>query len=353
MFLHIADFEDRMMSVLERHAQESKERTIVISSASTQATSSLIESADLLADVETKVGSSPPNITFDPFDWGTQTEGQGTAGAVDHLFVQLKKFGVPLDSDTEQAMNYEGGYELLNVSSEHDLLNIETEKFKISGGSDAVIVPSGMRLFKFQQICCVFEFKTKIPTANCTTFPNQLIVEAVAAQMKSKQPVLAIETDLHSSHAFGVFFQMGEEDKVSVKSVRYESLAAMAHGVSQFLATHCEPRVVGLSKRRSDNAHSGGGGASGGGSSGDDADGGDDGDGRDGSEGGDSKTSKQIMVKNMNKRAHGNLSLAQEHFNDHIDDTEPLSEERATMVDHLFQSYGYTIPSYHLAVKTI
>mmetsp|Transcript_17026 Transcript_17026/g.20046 ORF Transcript_17026/g.20046 Transcript_17026/m.20046 type:complete len:345 (-) Transcript_17026:42-1076(-) len=340
-----------MLAVLQRHASDNKEKTIVISRVSTQATTSLINSAGLLADVETNVQFSPPNIPFNPFDWGTQTEGQGTEGAVDHLLNQLKNFDIALFSAMEsQARNHQtGGYELLNVSSEHELLNIETENFKISGGSDAVIVPSGMRLFKHQQICCVFELKTHIPNLNAT-FPNQLIVEAVAAQMKSKQPVLAIETDLHSSHAFGVFFEMGQEDKVSVRSVRYESLAAMAYGVSQFLATHCEPRVVGVSKRR---FNSGGDGATGGGgSSRDNEDGGNDDDGIDGSEGGDSHRTDEIMVTHMNKRARGNLSLTQEHFNDHIDDTEPLSDERATMVDHLFQSYGYTIPSYsQIAVK--
>jgi hypothetical protein len=330
---------------------KTRTRTIVISTASAPTTTSLINSAQLLAYAEATVDFSPP-IIFDPFDWGIQDERQGTPRAVGHLLVQLKKFGVPLHSETEsQAKNYQTvGYDLLDVSNEHGLLDIETENFKISGGSDAVIVPSRMRFFKHQQICCVFEFKTEIPIATAA-FPNQLILEAVAAQMKSKQPILAVETDLHSTHAFGVFFQMGEGNIISLNSVRYASLAAMAHHVSQFLTTYCEPRVVGgLSKRtRSDNAGSGGGGASEGGGSGGDED---VCDGDNGGNGGDSKRSTQLMVKIMNERARGNLSLAQEHFNDHIDDTEPLSEERAVMVDHLFQSYGYTIPSYQFAQKT-
>jgi hypothetical protein len=197
----------------------------------------------------------------------------------------------------------------------------------------------------------MFEFKTQIPT---TRVIDEVIFEAVAAQLKSKQPILAIETDLHSTHAFGVFFQMGNGGKVSLNSVRYGSLAAMAHGVSQFLATHCEPKVVEVlsKRRRSDNAGSGGGGASEGGGSGGDEDGGDGDIEGNGDNGGDSKRSTQLMVNIMNERARGNLSLAHEHFNDHIEDTEPLSEERATMVDHLFQSYGYAIPSYQFALKT-
>jgi hypothetical protein len=68
---------------------------------------------------------------------------------------------------------------------------------------------------------------------------------------------------------------------------------------------------------------------------------------------GDSKRSTQFIVKLMNEQAHGDLSLAQEHFNDNIEDTEPLSEEKATMVDRLLQSYGYTLPSYQFAPKAL
>jgi hypothetical protein len=69
---------------------------------------------------------------------------------------------------------------------------------------------------------------------------------------------------------------------------------------------------------------------------------------------GDSKRSTQFMVKLMNEQAHhGDLSLAQEHFNDHIEDTEPLSAEKATTVDRLLQSYGYTLPSYQFAPKAL
>ena len=352
----IPDMEDIVMRALERHENENKEKTVVISNATTAGTKRLSSVINLSTSIKTNIRVSPPGISFDAFSWGTNTEGQGTTRAVNHLFVQLKKFNIPLFSASEsEAVDYKtGGYDLLNVSSENTLLSIETDKFKISGGTDAVIVPSGMRDDKEQQLCCVFEFKTKIPGATANV-PSQLVVEAISAQMNSKQPVLSILTDLCSNHAFGVFFQMDATDmKVTKIPILFQSLAAMAHYVSQFLATNCEPRVVGLNNRSGGNADSGGGGASGGGSSGgDDEDSGDEGgDRRDGSGGGDSKRARVMMVENMNQQGRGDISLAHEHFNDHIDDTEPLSEERATMVNHLFQSYGYTIPSYQFGIKS-
>lgn len=208
--------------------------------------------------------------------------------------------------------------------------------FKISGGTDAVIVPSGMRENKEQQLCCVIEFKRTIP-GNQEECPPQLVAEALSAQMVSYQNVLSIYTDLCSTHAFGVQFRMDDDGIVKVPII-YTSLDAMAHHIAQFLEKFCQPIPVRATNNRSghDNADASGGDKT-------DHDNDEEGDGDNAGSGPDFKKPR-LLVNTLMKRADGDISLAHEHFNDHFGDTEPLTEERVIMVKHLFQSYGFALP---------
>lgn len=256
-----------------------------------------------------------------------------------HLLQQLKTFCVPVLGVDEEKKDKAGNYyELVDVCNEHSLLEVSTDKIHISGGTDAVIVPCGMTVNKQEQLCCIFEFKTNLSSANA--FPHQVEVEAIAAQMLSKQPVLTISTDLRSSHAFGMIFDKHEGD-TSVKKtpLLFDSLSAMAEYVKTFLESNCVPWAV--MKRK----HSAGG------DSGDSetrrgVGGGDGGGDRDGGGGGGGKSSKLLMLDSMNEHVMGTLTLAHEHFYDHIDDTEVLSSDRKTMINDFMQSYGFTVPSY-------
>mmetsp|Transcript_35595 Transcript_35595/g.45897 ORF Transcript_35595/g.45897 Transcript_35595/m.45897 type:complete len:336 (+) Transcript_35595:219-1226(+) len=329
--------------VLEDHDRHRNE-PIVISHASSKTRGHLERhlrlSANQCVDVrEVKEGSS-----FVPFEWKDYSEHEGIVKAVEHLSVQLKKFEVPLTS----ANDSEGKYDLLNVSNDHSLLNIETDSIKISGGTDAIIVPSRMLLNKQQQICSIFELKTHLPDKIENNIPSQLVVEAIAAQMNSRQPVLSIYTDLSSDHAFGVVFDKSNNAYFETPLL-FHSLSAMASYVSIFLAKYCEPKAV-IGHSRGDFGDHGRNEKD---YNDDDDDGGDDDDDAGSGGGGRAKKAKLSVANMLNEKSRGDVSLAHEHFNDFIDETEPLSEERATLVNHLLQSYGYLAPSYHETSRSI
>lgn len=340
----VADLENTLLRTLEKYDSQKKEKTIVISHASTREIQHLGDIINLKFAPTSHLFEDTSDNTFETFTWG-QNECEGTNHAVAHLLEQLKKFGLDelLFGEEETWNAIRRGYHLLNVSNEHNFLDYENDKIKIHGSTDAAIVCYGMQLGKVQQLCSIFEFKTTIPPST-TDIPNQLIVEAISAQINSNQLVLSIETDLVSNHAFGVEFRVDGKN-ITLVPIKFHSLVAMAQHVAKFLNENCEPNGVQSNKRNHSTSESG--------DSNDDDNsdetGGGRGDGASGG-GGGKKRAKSMMVEAFHSTIRGDITLAHEHFNDHIGDTEPLSKERATMVKHLFESYGYTIPSYQFGV---
>jgi hypothetical protein len=170
---------------------DSKEKTIVISEASTQRVTSLYDRIGFVnvkgQAIEAGAGSFPV------FEWQNMSEPDGTPAARDHLKRWLVDHVVEFDAD----------FQIVDVHRSRSVLNFEDKNIgKISGGTDIVIAPKNTAMSSLhKELCVVIELKTseQIRVHKITHFAASAQVEFVAANCLSYQPgILEILTDLNS-----------------------------------------------------------------------------------------------------------------------------------------------------------
>jgi hypothetical protein len=173
----------------------------------------------------------PLTIQFTPFNWNGRKEDNAQAmdDALNHLTAQLTNFATPIE------VQFGGeGYKVIDVHGSRSILNVHDARFKLSGGTDIVIVPyttatDGAAI----QICVLFELKTDL-TIN-SKYRFQAMTELIAARYNSNQPnVLAVLTDLHSGASV---YELAYNGNAQYTIVVWDNLtlAQMASKVVNFL----------------------------------------------------------------------------------------------------------------------
>jgi hypothetical protein len=134
------------------------------------------------------------SVTFGRFDWRERREDDKTA--MTDLLIHLRnQFAASIGEGC--------GFQLLDVHSITNFLNLDDEKFaKISGGTDFIILPQNVASESYaSEICVVFEAKTtaRLSREGIESNTPQLIIELLAARYHSDQPrILAVLSDFNS-----------------------------------------------------------------------------------------------------------------------------------------------------------
>jgi hypothetical protein len=294
------DIKLQMREVLEEHDRLKEERTIVMSSASATDVHNLLLRLNLSV-METM--TRPPPSTgciFDPFVW-TGDEKPGTSAAHEHLYNQLKNFGVPFDVDN---------FKLVDVHTDNNILTVEDEKLgKISGGTDLALLPYRVSDSMLASgFCVLFELKTtKVFTEMKTRkqIVGQALLELICGRIQSEQPsILVILTDLCTSTLVYTIAQREECEDFYIQEYQL-SLEQMAEFVVEFLQTpsNARKRVANLSLND-----------------------------------GKAETASGRLFK---KRYTAPLSsLAWEHYLEEAETSEPWTKDRSTAIANLLMSCG-------------
>lgn len=235
----------------------------------------------------------PSERVFTPFNW-TTNEDSGTASAMRHLRDQLS---------TNFDMNLENSnFELVDIHSIHDFLNVQDEKIgKVSGGTDLIIVPSDIATISYQAgLCVLFELKTATAyPAKKNKYKAQSLLELVCARYLSNQPcVIVVLTDLFSE---AIVYSINLVDG-GYQFFEYTlSLSQMADFVVEFIASQCRRSAISLS---------------------------------------DSREEDLAAISFKRKYQTMITSLAWERYVDEVGDTQPWSADRRQLIADVMMSCG-------------
>jgi len=222
--------------------ERSKEESTVAISAVSVATYSAFAQKLQLAAVSKGPLRPPSEKVFVPFVWTTD-ENSGTDAAMRHLRDQLS---ANFDFNLENS-----NFDLVDIHSRHDFLNVQDEKIgKVSGGTDLIIVPSDIADISYQAgLCVLFELKTATAyPEKKNKFKVQSLLELVCARYLSNQPaVIVVLTDLFSE---AIVYSINLVDGGYHFFEYTLSLAQMAEFVVEFIASQCRQSVIGLSDSR-------------------------------------------------------------------------------------------------------
>lgn len=248
------------------------------------------------------IARPPPSsgYTFDPFVW-TADENPGISAAYEHLYDQLRKFGVPFDFDN---------FKLVDVHTDENVLTVRDEKLgNIRGGTDLAILPYRVSdLMLASGFCILFELKTTKLFTEMTArkqMVGQALLELICGRILSKQPsILVILTDLcTATFAFTIAQREVSEDFYIQEY--HLSLEQMAEFIVEFLQapTNARKRVATLSLND-----------------------------------GKVETASGRLFK---KRYTAPLSsLAWEHYLEEAETSEPWTKDRSTAIANLLMSRG-------------
>lgn len=148
-------------------------------------------------------------------------------------------------------MNLENSYfELVDIHSIHDFLNVEDKKIgKVSGGTD-LIVPRDIASISYQAgLCALFELKTATANpAKKNKNKAQSLLKLVCARYLSNQPcVIVVLTDLFSE---AIVYSINWVDGGYQFFEHTLSLSQMADFVVEFIASQCRRSAISLSDSR-------------------------------------------------------------------------------------------------------
>lgn len=227
----------KVLAKLEERDKAKKDVTVVISSATQTKVDFLLKIVGLHVVIGDVLGAEG-GARFEVFPWSGRFEDDGLPDARTHIENQLKKFGVSIGR---------GGYKIVNVHKNKQLLNVNVVKVGvIIGGSDVAAVPFNTTNASISRaVSVLWEIK---PNQNTTQYPDALMhfepqgfVELIAAMCLSDQPgVLVVITDLVSG-AVLLKIEYSEEYE-GFEVVEYEAtLDQMGCMVAQFLSETAVP----------------------------------------------------------------------------------------------------------------
>jgi hypothetical protein len=210
-----------------------KAKSITISKATKSSFEALVQLFDLTVGSDEWISDVEIPMSFIPFDWNGRDEDNEEAmlAARLHLEAQLSQFGVLFGR---------GFYKLLDIHTNHTLLNVQDTRIVIKGGTDFVIVPYRTSPEAAnKQICVVFELKTN--AENIRKSWHQAATELIAARYNSHQPgVLVILTDLCTT-ATSLDFSYVGNGGFAILEQKDLNLSQMATKVRLYLQDHNYP----------------------------------------------------------------------------------------------------------------
>jgi hypothetical protein len=228
----VIDITQQVRDGLRQYFAEEKEMTMTMSSISGETFDNIMRMLELTTEDGEHI--IPPVIEFIPFNWNGRDEdnAQAMTDAFNHLTAQLTNFATPVEVQFGR-----GGYKVVDVHRSRSILKVHDARFRLSGGTDFVIVPyKTAAIGAASQICVLFELKTDV-ALNTTSHCFQAMAELIAARYNSNQPnVLAVLTDLHSRASVYELVYNGNA-QYTIVVWNDLTLAQMATKVVNFLKT--------------------------------------------------------------------------------------------------------------------
>lgn len=213
---------------MREYKSEEKEMTITLSNMTKNTFENFLRVFELTMEEGDEIDAQATQFT--PFNWNGRDEDdvEAMTEVTNHLSTQLSNFGVQFGR---------GGYKLIDVHTDHTILNIQDSRFKLRGGTDLVIVPfKTAKRGAASELCVLFELKTDV-AIDTTTHSYQAVAELIAARYNSYQPnVLVVLTDANSTASIYELVHNGDADFKIVVSDDL-TLAQMATKVCRFLST--------------------------------------------------------------------------------------------------------------------
>lgn len=296
--------------VLDERETSKESKTLSFSKASTAAVTAFIQQHDMIVIAEDDIPTHTSNVSFEPFEWLTD-EDKDMERATIFLKQQLKKFNISMGRNN---------FELYDVHASKTILNVDDDKTgKLSGGTDIILAPFGLAVQStVQEACVCFEFKTytRIINEGFDKSSAQAILELICSSYHSNQMVMVILTDMHTgAYVYTLSCtpvsndeEMGghRNNRIDIKSYLRVSITDMAVLVARHLRDNCTPE-------RTYRYHA------------------------------DKDTQKDsvVLVTEFKRRRVSHTSVALEHFNEMLADTELGSSDRAVVIQQYMGSLGY------------
>lgn len=298
------EFKNAMKEALQEFKAGEKEKSIVMSRASQGTVHTLLRSMGIVV-VDGKVAEDNSNTVFDAFNWDERDEDNNEAMKQlhDHLKTQFPKFGVQL---------CEGQFSLVDVHASRSILDFTDEKVgTFRGGTDFLIVPSGVASVSYaQEACVLLEMKTDVRVKKNSLAASipQLTVELVAACCLSNQPnILAILSDgVSQTSAMTIGYDPSQETHsiILYSDISLNQLGMLVHSHLSSTRNAVARATYAASAT--------------------------------------TPTESELSVVGFKRKYVTNFkaTVAWELYADHIGDTAPFSHERMVMTESLFRSAG-------------
>ena len=222
---------------LKNHDAEKKARTIAISQCSKAEATKLVKCLDvIICDASPEEVAELAEDDLSAYPWRSPIDEKAqSADIVEHLRAHAGTFLNTL------------GYKLVDTHTSRTCLDFESSTIgKITGGTDAMIVPKRVNAASYgHQACVLFEWKT--PTdleAHFEESVAQAKVELIAARCLSHQPLVSIVLTDMTSRAFIHQFAFNEsENKFYIKTMSIK-VKQICPYVFNFLQAFAKPSAL-------------------------------------------------------------------------------------------------------------